>query len=59
MKIKNRALKEDRPLVAKNCRKVEIKNLPAMHPCKKGHDYRFLIKDNYGCCSNCGDEVLT
>jgi hypothetical protein len=59
MRKYNRALKMDRPKSTKECRKVDTKNLPVTHPCKRGHDWRYLIKDNYGCCHNCGDEVLS
>lgn len=60
MKIRNRALTQDRPTKINQLKKVDITNKNhSCNPANRGHDYRFLIKDNYGCCSKCGDEVLT
>ena len=41
-------------------RQVSLKALPKAHPCRlTGHNHLFLNKDRYGCCTRCGDEVLT
>lgn len=53
--LRNRANEKDRPLFPKNCRSG-INN----KQCKdNGCNFIFLPFDNYGCCTNCGAEVLT
>lgn len=56
-KLRNRAKANDRPTRESACR-------PGIFPeqCIRnnhGHNFVFLPFDNYGCCKNCGAEVLT
>jgi len=63
-KLRNRANAHDRPTVH-TLRHVQLAKPGTRlnpHQCSRdtgGHDHRFQVKDNYGCCSRCGDEVLT
>ena len=61
--LRNRANAQDRPICPSSLRQLPI--LPAesqaKHRCKEGvgHNHVFLYGDRYGCCTVCGDEVLT
>jgi len=61
---KNRATLESRPTKAADCR---TPHYPEAHVClgtssdmsaRKGHNHVFLRGDRYGCCTQCGDEIL-
>lgn len=58
--LRNRALDRDRPEKPHELREVRMDS-PAGKKCKEagGHDHVFLVMDRYGCCTRCGDEVLT
>jgi hypothetical protein len=55
---RNRKDTADRPRKAKDLRESL---LFVGHQCREagGHDHVFARGDNYGCCTRCGDEVLT
>lgn len=54
----NRALTSDRPDRSEKLR-VSHPRGPA-HPCfESGHNTVFLRGDRYGCCTKCGNEMLT
>jgi hypothetical protein len=57
---RNRANDKDRPRTPGLLREVPM-NSPAGKKCKEagGHDHIFQRFDRYGCCTRCGDEVLT
>lgn len=61
--IRNRANDRDRPRFGKDCREVPLVKPEANAPdrCKEGegHSHVFIVGDRYGCCTKCGDEVLT
>lgn len=58
LRTHNRALSKDRPEKAAECRRNIHK--PNDCPCKlHGCDFVFLPFDRYGCCTRCGDEILT
>lgn len=61
--LRNRAEDRDRPIFARDCREVDLVKPESTAPnrCKEGegHSHVFQRDDNYGCCTVCGDEVLT
>ena len=59
--LRNRANAQDRPGDGVNhCREVPLES-PSGKKCKLagGHSHVFERGDRYGCCTVCGDEVLT
>lgn len=58
-KLKNRALTKDRPKKVKELRTINTESkLHQCNPLNGGHEYQFCLKDNYGYCVNCGNEIL-
>lgn len=61
--LRNRANAHDRPRLPNQLRTVPIvkADSKAVGRCKEGigHSHIFQVKDTYGCCKVCGDEVLT
>lgn len=58
--LRNRANDRDRPKDTLELRQIKFTDARAK-ACKAagGHDHIFQRFDRYGCCTRCGDEVLT
>lgn len=58
--LRNRANDSDRPTKPQQLREVPLDSV-AGKKCKDAgsHDHIFQRFDRYGCCTRCGDEVLT
>lgn len=60
--LRNRANDRDRPRDSHELRQVYLVDRPQANRCSKetgGHNHVFQRGDRYGCCTRCGDEVLT
>lgn len=61
--LRNRANAHDRPRTASTLREVPLvkSDSPVQNRCREcqGHEHVFMYGDRYGCCTRCGDEVLT